>query len=714
MSPMLISAILGVAITVLTLGQVAPSISAGIFAKATESGIGREEALVQQILQYRTVEGAYPASVANLISKNYWRTADNTNGFGGTYSFTIDEPKGLISISTTIANAASRTQYVNNYRHVFKPVDQGAGVIMTTFVMPNTSAIGAPLPSTGSIPASASAPSAASNTFWYDTSGPSAVMKVSNGSTWLATTTASVAGGINSKNISANANELPVTASEGDVRYVYNAASSTLDTLNYYNGAWTQVVVATPPVVIATPTVTALAIQNLPLGHVASPFNFDFKPSVSAMDAGTQSALTVDTSKVAWTIQGAVPAGLSLDFATGVLSGTPTAKTTRAGSAFNVIATYGGSAGKQNYTIKVSPPPLSVTSVGVGSYFGCALTPAGGVKCWGWNTNGQLGNVGGMISTPSDVAGLTNGVKYLATGPAQVCVVTTAGGAKCLGINDVGQLGDGTLVQRNTPVDVIGLTSGIANIAMGYYHACAVTTAGGAKCWGKNNMGQLGDGTTVSTTSPVDVVGLSTGVASIAIGNDHTCALMISGAVKCWGNGSNGRLGDGTSVNKSSPVNVTGLTSGVSSISTGVYSTCALTTVGGIKCWGLNTNGQLGDGTTTQRTVPTDVTGLTTGVTNIAAGFTHACAVTTEGGVKCWGLNTYGELGDATLVQRNAPVDVIGFTTGGISLAVGYNHTCAVTSVGRAKCWGWNGMWQLGDGSTTLSGNPVDVLTAIW
>ena len=211
-----------------------------------------------------------------------------------------------------------------------------------------------------------------------------------------------------------------------------------------------------------------------------------------------------------------------------------------------------------------------------------------------------------------------------------------------------------------------------AAVAAGSHHTCALTTGGGVKCWGRNYAGQLGDGTTTDRTMPVDVVGLTSGVAAVAAGYQHTCAVTTAGGLKCWAGNVYGELGDGTTTRRATPVDVVGLTSGVVAVAAGGYHTCALTTAGGVKCWGLNSSGQLGDGTTTDRTTPVDVSGLTSGVAAVAAGYYHTCALTTAGGLKCWGWNVYGQLGDGTTTNRTAPVDVVGLTSGVAAVAPGY------------------------------------------
>jgi alpha-tubulin suppressor-like RCC1 family protein len=137
--------------------------------------------------------------------------------------------------------------------------------------------------------------------------------------------------------------------------------------------------------------------------------------------------------------------------------------------------------------------------------------------------------------------------------------VTTAGAVKCWGDNTYGELGDGTTTSSTTPVDVVGLGSGVASVSAGWMHTCVVTTAGAVKCWGYNGFGELGDGTTTSSTTPVDVVGLGSGVASVSASSGHACAVTSAGAVKCWGVNDYGALGDGTTTDSTTPVDVVGL-----------------------------------------------------------------------------------------------------------------------------------------------------------
>ena len=358
-------------------------------------------------------------------------------------------------------------------------------------------------------------------------------------------------------------------------------------------------------------------------------------------------------------------------------------------------------------------PPPGTGDLAAGENHTCSLTSQGGVKCWGVNTEGELGDgTTTNRSLPGFVSGLTSGVVAVSLGELFSCALTSAGGVKCWGWNPYGQLGDGTTTDRLTPVDVVGLSSGVSQIWAGGDNACALTIGGGVKCWGENGVGQVGDGTITNRNTPVDVVGLSSGVAKLSQsgGFFRTCALTTAGGVKCWGYNIYGQLGDGTTTNRSTPVNVSGLTSGVAAIAMGAIHSCALTTAGGVKCWGANNNGQLGDGTTTNRSTPVGVTGLTSGVARLGAGGLHTCALTTEGGEKCWGRNVTGQLGDGTTTNRSAPVDVTGLTSGVIALGdVNGDYSCAYTSALGLKCWGDNHLGQLGDGTSVDRHVPVDV-----
>ena len=293
-------------------------------------------------------------------------------------------------------------------------------------------------------------------------------------------------------------------------------------------------------------------------------------------------------------------------------------------------------------------------------------------------TYGTTGNL--ATKTANDV------FTAVSAGNHHTCGLTTLGGVKCWGHNAYGQLGDNSTTQRLTPVSVSGLTSGVTAVAAGSNHTCALTAGGGVKCWGNNLSGQLGDGTTTNRTTPVDVSGLTSGVIAISAGESHTCALTTTGGVKCWGYNGSGQLGTGLPANSNIPVQVSGLTGGVAAITAGAYHTCALLTGGGVKCWGYNIYGQLGMGDSNNRILPAVISGLSAAA--ISAGQYHTCALTTGGAVMCWGSNSNGQLGDNSTTQRLAPVGVSGLASGVSAISAGQNHTCALTMGGGVKCWG--------------------------
>ena len=249
---------------------------------------------------------------------------------------------------------------------------------------------------------------------------------------------------------------------------------------------------------------------------------------------------------------------------------------------------------------------------------------------------------------------------------------------------------------------------------MGGGHACALLMPRGTiKCWGNNDHGSLGDGTTVTSLTPVDVLGIEN-ATSIALGRHESYALMPGGKIKAWGNNHGGQLGDGTLNTRTEPVDVVGIV-GASKITADSAHACALLNPGGtIKCWGWNGDGRVGDGSYTRRTTPSPV--AITNAIDVSAGAGTTCAVLLGGGIKCWGTNSRwddgtiaGQLGDGTnTAQRNTPVDVVSIATA-TSVALGYWHACALLNGGAVKCWGANDYGQLGDGTTEDRLAPVSV-----
>lgn len=355
---------------------------------------------------------------------------------------------------------------------------------------------------------------------------------------------------------------------------------------------------------------------------------------------------------------------------------------------------------------------VDAVTVAAGGEHTCVLSMGGGLKCWGANVYGQLGDgttQDRLTATP--VSGLGSGVFAVDAGITHACAVTSAGGLLCWGRNIVGQLGDSTTTNRSTPTAVSGLSSGVVAVAAGREHTCALTDQGAVFCWGGNSNGQLGDGTTTSRLAPTPVLGLSSGVVAINTGDSHVCALMTAGGLKCWGLNIYGQLGVGTSgMNdiRTSPTNVVGLASGVAGVTGGGFHACAYLTSGAVRCWGWNLFGQIGDGTRLNRVSPTAVIGLSSGIVAMATGGTHSCALSDAGALKCWGDNAFGQVGDGTRIDRDMPVDVAGMGSGVTVVTAAGDHTCVRAT--QLYCWGLNAFGQLGDGTTTRSMVPVLVV----
>jgi alpha-tubulin suppressor-like RCC1 family protein len=301
-------------------------------------------------------------------------------------------------------------------------------------------------------------------------------------------------------------------------------------------------------------------------------------------------------------------------------------------------------------------------------------------------------------SAPVDAVGLPTGVASLALGEAHACALTDSGGVKCWGRNDRGQLGDGSTTDRPAPADVLGLTSGVSALALGVRHTCALTDVGGVACWGDNANGQLGDGSGISRDAPSDVVGLTAGVTSLRAAALHTCALTGAGGVTCWGVNVDGQLGDGSRFDRGEPVFAQTLTAGVASVALSDNRTCVVTTQGAVRCWGDNSQGQLGDTTRDDSNTPVNALDLTAGMSSVATTLSNTCAVSRGGGLTCWGGNRQGQVGDGSTTNRLAPTDVLGLTSGVASLALGVGHACALTASGEVLCWGANDRGQAGIG----------------
>ena len=367
-----------------------------------------------------------------------------------------------------------------------------------------------------------------------------------------------------------------------------------------------------------------------------------------------------------------------------------------------VVATSEGVSDTATMTVVA----IRFTSVAAGSFHSCGLTASGAAYCWGFNSDGQLGD-GSTISRllPTAVAGALT-FSMLSASSFHTCGVALNGTAYCWGEDGWGQLGDGLNSFSVVPVAVSGGLA-FSAVSAGQYLTCGLTTSGAAYCWGYNKNGELGDGSTTASSIPVAVTGgLTFSTVSTGTGGQHTCGLTTSQTAYCWGYNGTGELGDSTTTSSSVPVAVTGGLTFLA-VNTGRFHSCGLTAGGVAYCWGYNFFGQLGDSTTTNRLVPVAVSGGL-GFIALAGGQYHTCGITVNQTAYCWGRNESGQVGDGTFTTRLAPVAV----TGGLSFSSvsgGYGHTCGLATTGTVYCWGYNDFAQLGDGSGKSSNVPVRV-----
>jgi alpha-tubulin suppressor-like RCC1 family protein len=359
----------------------------------------------------------------------------------------------------------------------------------------------------------------------------------------------------------------------------------------------------------------------------------------------------------------------------------------------------GGGPGPDSATSCTGPNIVAIKAISVGYEHTCALTTAGGVRCWGRNQNGELGDgtTTNRLVPPSD--DVLTGVRAVSAGGAHTCALMESGGVRCWGLGVyIGQTGAGDICVSCSPSPPqTDLLRGVRALSAGGGHVCALMEAGGVRCWGTNAHGQLGDGTTkdlmIYALPDRDVL---TGVQEVVAGDQHTCAIMTTGGLRCWGRNLEGQLGNGTTTNLQAPP-TTDVLSDVKTVALAWKNTCAVTTAGGVRCWGDNQNGQLGDGTTTSRLVPPNADVLTdvqsVSPENDGGGLGSTCVLTASGGVRCWGDSP----GDVTVPDRAIPPST-NILTGVQAIGSGNAHFCAMTTTGGIRCWGSNRSGCFGNG----------------
>ena len=319
---------------------------------------------------------------------------------------------------------------------------------------------------------------------------------------------------------------------------------------------------------------------------------------------------------------------------------------------------------------------ITTTAVSQSRYSVCAVGSY--VKCWGNNYTGIFGAGTSANTAQTSAKSAMDDMRYaenISLGYGSACA-SFSGAIKCLGTNDKGQLGNGTTTDSKTAAVVVqGLSQSITQLASGSHYTCGLESGGGVKCWGYNSSGQLGDGSTTNRTSAVSVSGITGATFIGAGGGSTTCAIVANGAVKCWGDNSRGGLGNGSTSNSSTPVSVSGITGATKVFTNYGGTSCALINDGKIKCWGYNYYGQVGNGTTTTSfpygvMTPATVSGISNAV-DLNVGNGHVCAVLADGAVKCWGSNDGGQLGigEGQSAGTSTPQAVPGITN---AVAIGH------------------------------------------
>lgn len=382
--------------------------------------------------------------------------------------------------------------------------------------------------------------------------------------------------------------------------------------------------------------------------------------------------------------------------------------------------------------------PASVVSTGIGTANAiatggsnsCAMLSAGAVSCWGDNGFGKLGQgvaFGGNLHSPPEPVALPGGATAvaLAAGQQHNCALLANGEVTCWGVGFNGTLGTGNTANLASPPPPVILPGGLtaAAVTAGYQHTCALLVDGEVTCWGQDDRGQVGNGPSTGVVlSPSATLALPGASKATAIdaGTSHTCALLTTGGVTCWGNDDYGQLGNGSGTgNVDSPPAPVALPGGetATAIAAGFYTTCALLTSGAISCWGRDYYGLLGNGAPTQDMVSPPTPILLPGgatATAIATRNRHMCALLSTGALSCWGSDEYGQLGNgATTGDKDSPAPPLSLPGGetAVAIATGYYHTCAILASSLVTCWGEDRSGELGNGAIT--GNVVSPPTPI-
>ncbi|MBU4457072.1 MAG: hypothetical protein KKA65_06240, partial [Nanoarchaeota archaeon] len=355
-------------------------------------------------------------------------------------------------------------------------------------------------------------------------------------------------------------------------------------------------------------------------------------------------------------------------------------------------------------------PPGAAAST---AHHNCVIFDNNTLNCWGYNVNGIAGKGSSTQIELSPIKVSLENVTNVSLSSAHTCALLQNGTIMCWGAGSYGRLGQGTTSTSYTPVKTKIMEA--ESIASGEIHNCAHLSNGTVMCWGYNIFGQIGNGSASSVgtpNGPERAVGI-TNAMGIATGQYHSCAVLDNGTVMCWGYNNNGQMGNGTTSSTvyalvpqkvPSIINATQVSSGYSHV-------CALLNNGTIMCWGIGTSGQLGNGASSTSNVPVKVQKITDAI-KISSGSNHNCAILQNGTVMCWGYNYYGQFGDGTRTSRNSPIVVPGVTNA-TKIFAGIDYTCAVLENKTGLCWGRNAFGALGSKVPTTQLTPLPVVAEV-
>jgi len=341
-----------------------------------------------------------------------------------------------------------------------------------------------------------------------------------------------------------------------------------------------------------------------------------------------------------------------------------------------------------------------------------AIAIDGTLWAWGLGTSGQLGNViAGHRSSPIQTISFGTNWSVVSNSGNHVSCTKSDGTLWTWGKNGYGQLGDNTINNRSSPIQVVGFATNWSSVSCGYAHTAAIKTDGTLWTWGRNTNGRLGDNTGTSKSSPIQTIAFGTTWSSLSAGASFTGAIKIDGTLWLWGDNTNGQLGDNAVNSKSSPIQTITFGTTWSSISCGATHVAAIKTDGTLWLWGSNIDGRLGDNTTIVKSSPIQTITFGTTWSKVSAGYGHTGAIKTDGTAWTWGINNNANLGDATTTYRSSPVQVVVFAENWSSVSVGYRHAASVKTDGTLWLWGSNSYGRLGDNTITNESSPIQTIT---